>query len=117
MLRPIEDDAAVTADVDCGLLSIVRRQYLNEIQRYRSFVELGNIDGVGQFLSASCTISVMRVCETGDVFVSVYTDRRLATVSRNEVFDAIMSRKYCVDGRDLVVLWPQGKCCLFDRCT
>lgn len=80
---------------------------INENQRLRSISELCNIHGVGQYLSASCTISVMRVCETGDVFVSVYTDRRLATASRNEVVDAMMSRISCVEGGCLVVLWPR----------
>lgn len=48
------------------------------------------VQAVGEYLSASWTRWVMRACGMGEVFVSVYTERRLAMASRNGSVDAMV---------------------------
>lgn len=61
-----------------------------EFEIFESSETSRDIHAEGQYLSASCTSSVMRSCGTGEEFVSVYTERRLVMASRKDIVDAIM---------------------------
>lgn len=64
-----EDDAAATAYVDLHKTSAYsQRGRWEHLQAFISHSE--HIHAEGQYLRASCTSSVMRACEMGDVFVS-----------------------------------------------
>jgi len=50
---------------------ITKHRFIASYMRSRGSEVGGYIQAVGQYLIASCTNSVMRACEMGDVFVSV----------------------------------------------